>query len=175
MNKKKIVPILSAFLMLLCISCDLKSKKEVFIKPSEIGVYYDKSEAKISVLNSGKQQIPNNVILYLYSLEAENIKDVISLVTKDGESIVCNVSYWFSLKTKNIARLHLEVGEDFKERIVFPKIRSALRTSFNNYNLVDVKPSELEKVITSELRNDTKFSEYIKTKSFKLKIESEKE
>jgi hypothetical protein len=174
MNKKKIYLVVSACMVLLFFSCKLIMEKEVFIKPSEVGVYYDESADKMTVLNAGKHAISKNVPLYIYSLQAKNVKENSLVLTKDGKQITCNVNYWYSLNAKTILKLHLEIGEDFNDRLIRPKIVQEMRTSFGKYVTEDIKVANIEKAIRATLKNDKEFSKFIRTKSFKLKIESEK-
>lgn len=123
------------------------------------------------ILNSGKHNIPRRVSLYNYSLEDVNIKESIVTLTKDAEQIVCKVNYRYRLNPKTIMKLHIEVGSNFLDRLILPKIRSKTRESSSVYEFVDIEASEIEKAIVSKLKSDVEFSEFIKTTSFKLKIE----
>lgn len=174
MNKQRIFSVISIFLIVSFFSCKLIPEKEVLIKPSEVAVYYDDSSEKLIVLSSGKHNIPSNVPLYTYSLEDVNIKDNMLVLTKDGKEILCRVDYWYNLNSKAIRKLHVEVGPSFKERLILQKIRSGMRKLCSAYDFVDIELSEIEKAFISELKSDKEFSEFIKTKSFKLKIELDK-
>ncbi|MBC8755405.1 hypothetical protein H2O64_12010 [Kordia sp. YSTF-M3] len=157
--------------MVLFFSCKLISEKEILVKPSEIGIYYDDSAEKMVILNSGKHNIPRSAALYNYSLEDVHVKENIVALTKDAKQIACKVDYWYNLNSKAIRKLHVKVGVDFNRNLVLPKIRSIMRKSSSVYDFADIEVAEIEKEIISILKNDIEFSELIKTKSFKLKIE----
>jgi len=171
MNKQRIFSVVSIFLTILFFSCELISGKEIFIKPSEIGVYYNNSKEELVVLNSGKHNIPISDALYVYSLEDINIEENIVVLTKDGKQIKCKVNFKYSLNSKTIRKLHLEVGDNFNERLVLPEIRLGMRKLCGAYDNADIEPSEIKKTMISRLKNDLEFSKLIRIKSFKLKIE----
>lgn len=174
MNKQRNFSVVLIFLMVLFFSCKLIPEKEILIKPSEIGIYADYSTEEMVILSSGKHNIPRNASLYTYSLEGVNIKDNILVLTKDGKEILCRVDYWYNLNSKAIRKLHVEVGYSFKERLILSKIRAVMRKICSEYDFVDIELSEMEKAFISELKSDKEFSEFVKTKSFKLKIELDK-
>lgn len=174
MSKQRIFLVISIFLMISFFSCKLIPEKEILIKPSEVGIYYDDSIEEMIVLSSGKHNIPHKALLFTYSLEGVNHKENILVLTKDGKEIRCRADYWYNLNSKAIRKLHVEIGASFKERLIFPKIRAKMRKVCSAYNFVDMEQSEMEKTIVSRLNNDKDFSKFIKIKSFKLKIELDK-
>ncbi|QHI36998.1 hypothetical protein IMCC3317_23690 [Kordia antarctica] len=170
MNKQRIFSVISIFLMVSFFSCKLISEEEILVKPFEIGIYFDDSAGKMTVLNSGKHNIPRSASLFIYSLEDVYVKENIQALTKDKKQIACKVNYRYNLNSKAIRKLHVEVGPNFNERLVLPKIRSVIRKLCSAHDFVDIEASEIEKAITSMFKNDVEYSELIKTISFKLKI-----
>jgi translation elongation factor EF-1beta len=168
MNKKRTFSILLIFLIGLFFACKPEFKKEVFIKSSEIGIYYDSFLKKTVVLNSGKHNIPNGILPNIYPIEPTNIKRNVQILTKDEKPISYGVNYWYSVNPKTITEFNAEIGNDYVDISILPKIFSEMRKSFRELDSVNIEISEIEKQIESKLNKDIKFSEFIKTESIKF-------
>lgn len=168
MSNKSKLTIITILLIGLIFGCKTESKKEVFIKSSEIGIYYDSFLKKTVVLDSGKHNIPSGVSPNIYPVEQTNIKRNVQILTKDEKPIPYGINYWYSLNPKTITEFNAEVGIDYVERFVLPKIYSEMLKSFGELDSVNIEIPEIEKEIESKLNNDIKFSEFIKTESIKF-------
>jgi len=168
MNKKTTFPILLILLIGLFFACKPEFKKEIFIKSTEIGVYYDSFLKETVVLNYGKHNIPNGIFPNIYPVEQSNIERNVQILTKDEKPISYGINYWYSVNPKTITEFNTEVGIDYVERFVLPKIYSEMRKSFRELDSVNIGILEIEKEIESKLNNDIKFSEFIKTESIKF-------
>ena len=168
MNKKTTFPILLILLIGLIFACKPELKKEIFIKSSEIGIYYDSFLKETVILNSGKHNIPSGILPNIYPIELTNIKRNVQILTKDEKPISYGINYWYSVNPKTIREFNAEVGIDYVERFVLSKIYSEMRKSFRELDSVNIGIPEIEKEIESKLNNDVKFSEFIKTESIKF-------
>jgi hypothetical protein len=145
MNKKRTLPILLILLIGLFFGCKPELKKEIFIKSSEIGIYYDFALKKTVVLNSGKHNVPSRILPNIYPIEQTNIKRNVQILTKDKKPISYGINYWYSVNPKTITEFNAEVGIDYVERIVLPKIYSEMRKSFRELDSVNIGIPEIEK------------------------------
>ncbi len=168
MNKKTTFPILLILLIGLIFACKPELKKEIFIKSTEIGIYYDSFLKETVVLNSGKHNIPNEIFPNIYPIEQMNIKRNVQILTKDEKPISYGINYWYSVNPKTITEFNAEVGNDYEKMFVLPQIYAEMRNSFREIDSVNIKIPELEKEIKYKLNNDIKFSEFIKTESIKF-------
>ena len=168
MNKKPKLSIITIVLIGLIFGCKTESKKEIFIKSSEIGVYYDSFLKETVILGSGKHNIPSGVLPNIYPIEQTNIKRNVQILTKDEKAISYGINYWYSVNPKTITEFNAKVGIDYVERFVLPKIYSEMRKSFGKMDSVNIEIPEIEKEIESKLNNDIKFSEFIRTESIKF-------
>ena len=163
MKKSKIVSIVSIFLILSLSSCDLLSKKQIFINPGEVGVYFDESVEKMVLLDEGNHNISKKAMFSVYSTRTKHYYENIVILTKDGKQVVCKIEYIYGLNLKKILELHREAGSDFEDIIIVPKINLGLRETLGKYNFEDIKADQIEAGMMSTLKNDVEFSKFIIT------------
>jgi hypothetical protein len=168
MNKKRTFSILLIFLIGIFFACKPEFKQEIFIKSSEIGIYYDSFLEKTVILKSGKHNIPRGILPNIYPTEPTNIKRNVEIITKDEKPISYGINYWYSINPKNITEFRAKFGNDYLEMLVLSRIYSEMRKSFRELDSVNIKIAEIEKGIESKLNNDIEFSEFINTKSIKF-------
>lgn len=69
MKKSKTpVTLFILFLVVLSFSCEKFLKREIFIKASEIGIYYDPYLNEPVILNSGKHHVPSGISPNIYPI-----------------------------------------------------------------------------------------------------------
>jgi hypothetical protein len=156
------------FFLLFLYSCNFVLKDEVEVKSSEIVIYYNGLEQELVILDSGKHKIPKGVLLYSYSVKDTLFQKNLQIQTKDGETKAYGVDYWYSIKPEKIEEFHKRNGNKTVEDYILPFVFSKTRNSFINYDFEEIEISEIESEIENELKNDTIYSQFIKTKSFKL-------
>ena len=159
------------FLLLFLIflySCNSVLKDDVEVKSSEIVIYYNGLQEQLVILNTGKHKVPKGILLYTYSVKDTILKRKVQVHTKDEEIKTYGFDFLYSLKPEEIEEFHIRNGHKTVEDYILPFVYSKTRNSFSKYDFEEIEISEIESEIENELKNDTIFSQFINTKSFKL-------
>ncbi len=92
------------------------------------------------------------------TLQTQEIKEEMSVPTREGLMVELEVSLLYSLKKEKVAGIYKTVGVNYKDVIVLPQFRSALRGVTAKYKAEDLYTShrtemedELEKAVRSLL------------------------
>ena len=104
--------LLISFLVLIY-ACQKVFQKEIYIKPSEIGVYYNQSLKKPMVLKSGKHFISRKSVVNIYPIGTKIVKRNLEILTKDKKGITCSFDYNYSLNPKKIIELNKKKGPNY--------------------------------------------------------------
>jgi hypothetical protein len=96
LKPSKIIP--SALtLLIIIISCQTLLKEDIYIEPSEIGIYYDSDIDKTIVLKTGKHKIPKRISLNIYPIDDNQIKQNLEIITKDKKGKVYGLNLLWNL------------------------------------------------------------------------------
>lgn len=75
---------------------------------------------------------------YVYEVRLQEIHDDIELLTSTGMKLDVSISTRFHPKKNELALLHQEIGPDYVERMVRPRVISSARNVIGNYNHEDI-------------------------------------
>jgi hypothetical protein len=161
--------ILFSFLILLSFTfgCQSILQKEIFIKPSEIGVFLDVKKGELTTLNPGKHKINKQLRLFIYKVTDTVAKINLSVLSKDNQEATLSIHYWYNINSKEIINLHKEIGPDYVNFLIFPNVYHEVRKLSKNYN--EFESDELREKVKENLLNNENLSKYIVTKSIIIK------
>jgi regulator of protease activity HflC (stomatin/prohibitin superfamily) len=94
--------------------------------------------------------------LYLYNLRLQSVKMNISAISKDGVSVVAQLSARFQLHHNNVALLHKFIGPDYLDSVIEPEIGSKLRGIISQYTAQEVYVSR--ELIQNKTRQEVQAS-----------------
>lgn len=93
--------------------------------------------------------------LYTYDMRIQEIEEEMKVLSSSGLEINIEISAWFWPKSDKLGYLHENVGENYKDKVMIPSLRSAARSVIGRY-----KPDELystkRESIQNEIRKETK-------------------
>mgnify|MGYP001271976132 CR=1 FL=1 len=92
----------------------------------------------------------------VYTVRQQEVFEEMKVLSEDGLEIQLDASVWFQPKFSELGKLHKEKGQDYRNRILLPAIRSAARSVIGNY-----KPDELY----STKRDDIQQEIFVETKN----------
>lgn len=175
----------------------------VNIKPTEAGVQIQKLEGKVldKPLGVGyhffnrwlTDVVTYNVATRSYPRDIlrgnkAGDKMIFSFKTTDGQNVRCDFTVQYSLKANDVSKLHAEVGVNYEQEILMPKLRSISRIMLGSYSaeelyqgsvrddIQDAIKRRLQKelsqyyiIVQASLIRDFKFSS-----NFEKKIEEKK-
>jgi regulator of protease activity HflC (stomatin/prohibitin superfamily) len=98
-------------------------------------------------------------------------EDAITARSKEGLDIGVDVTVQYRIKREDAAKLHQNLGPNYRETLITPQIRSKIRDAvglFNAADLISTQRTQLEAAVTRELTEDLK-AQYIELLSVLLR------
>lgn len=83
--------------------------------------------------------------------------DSISALTQEGLSVSLDMTVLYHLIEERASNVYLELGVDYEEKLIRPKIRSAIRSAVAQYNAKDIyseKRAEVAQRILDDLKSE---------------------
>lgn len=155
----------SLLIIFFVFGCQSILEKEIFIEPSEIGVYYDVQIGNPIILNSGKHKVNKSGRLYIYKVTDTVAKINIEIFSKENKRETFSIHYWYRLNSKEIINFHMKIGNDFIDTLIIPNVFSEVRGLGEKYLSEELEGENFEKKVKENLLNNEKFSKYIITRS----------
>lgn len=126
------------------------------IRSGEAGVLYRLfSGTQVSALyDEGLKVIFPWNRMHVYNVRLQVSEQTYNLLTKDGLPVTIKVSLRYRADVRTLPVLHVNVGTDYAEKVVFPETESVLRRAVGNYTAEEVYTSKrgfLETVIANAL------------------------
>jgi regulator of protease activity HflC (stomatin/prohibitin superfamily) len=69
----------------------------------------------------------------IYDARVQEMRETVSLLTRQGLAVSMTVTARFSPRYRELPRLHVRLGPDYKEKAIWPEIVSALRRVVGKY------------------------------------------
>jgi regulator of protease activity HflC (stomatin/prohibitin superfamily) len=92
--------------------------------------------------------------VYVYEVRRQEFSfENMQVLSSNGLDIKLDASVWYNPKLNELGRLHKEIGEDYRSRIILPTIRSAARSVVGRYTpeqLYSSKRDAIQKEIFEE-------------------------
>lgn len=135
MNSKRIPLIVGSFIGLLLIII-FWSSISLTINSGEKGIIFRQFGGGLDTKNVYGQGfhfiMPWNE-MYVYDVKIHENVSSMQVLSKNGLTIICELSYRYKPVEDEIGLLHNEVGESYHDRIILPEIRSATREVIGKY------------------------------------------
>ncbi len=93
--------------------------------------------------------------VYIYEVRQQEVYENMKVLSSNGLDIQLDASAWYQPKTEYLGKLHQEKGEQYKDRIILPAIRSAARSVVGRYTPEQLYSSKRD-AIQSEIFEETK-------------------
>jgi len=93
------------------------------------------------------------------SIQTQSIKHTADILTKEGLSVNVEVTSWYHLDANEASDVYQNIGVYYKDKIVVPKIRSAIRSEVAKFNATAVyseQRTQVEQAIFDEAYDDMK-------------------
>lgn len=87
-------------------------------------------------------------IMYIYDLRIQDEPQEVKALTSDGLLIDVQISLKYQLVTEELPTIHQTIGPEYKRKIIYPLITSAVRQAISNY-----RPDELYSTASLELQD----------------------
>jgi len=159
-NKGVVIGVfLAIFLILLMFTFRL-----VNIKPQEVGIITDKMKHEVieKPLYQGWHfyvSIFKDLDVYWKSTKRfpadEKASYKLPFKSKDGQKVVADLSIQYSLNSKEVFKLHTEVGPDYLEQVLMPQIRSISRIVLGMFTAEELydgeKREKIQEIIKEKL------------------------
>ena len=124
-------------LLIIIVLIVLISKSLVTIGSGEAGVLYRTFAGGVVTdeppLGEGINLVAPWNKVFIYEVRQQEVFEKMKVLSSNGLDIQLDASAWFQPKQSELGKLHQEKGEQYKERILLPAIRSAARSVVGRY------------------------------------------
>jgi len=149
MNQSKLISFgIIAFIAFIVLGT-LSNNLFLTIDPGQKGVLFKRFGGGLDTKNLYDQGFhiiaPWNKV-YVYDVRTNEAFEKMEVLSKNGLSIKCELSYRYSPKPEEVGFLHNKIGKNYHERIVIPEIRSATREVIGKYLPEELYSSKREAI-----------------------------
>lgn len=119
------------------------------IQPGEKGILFKRFGGGLdleNVYNQGFHIISPWNRMYIYDVRIQESLATMEVLSKNGLTIKCELSYRFQPVSAEIGLLHDNIGFDYHQRIIVPEIRSATREVIGRYLPEELYSSKREAI-----------------------------
>lgn len=119
------------------------------IQPGEKGILFKRFGGgldKETVYNQGFHVIAPWNNMFIYDVRIQESLATMEVLSKNGLTIKCELSYRFQPVSGEIGFLHDNIGFDYHQRIIVPEIRSATREVIGRYLPEELYSSKREAI-----------------------------
>ena len=119
------------------------------IQPGEKGILFKRFGGgldKENVFNQGFHVIAPWNNMFIYDVRIQESLATMEVLSKNGLTIKCELSYRFQPVSGEIGFLHDNIGFDYHQRIIVPEIRSATREVIGRYLPEELYSSKREAI-----------------------------
>ncbi|MEL6924515.1 MAG: prohibitin family protein [Bacteroidota bacterium] len=121
------------------------------IGPGEKGVIFRRFSGGIDTektFGQGFHVIAPWNTLFIYDVRTNEGSETMTVLSKNGLNIAVDLSYRYSPQANAVAKLHDEIGPEYRSRIIIPEIRSATREVIGKYLPEELYSSKREAIQT---------------------------
>ena len=136
MDQKKFVPMLMMLFLALMIMMMLSNSIFLTIQPGQRGVLFKRFGGgldKEEVYKQGFHVIAPWNDMFVYNVQTMEDFEKMEVLSKNGLTIVVELSFRYQLEQDKVGYLHDEIGSKYLEKILRPEIRSATREVIGKY------------------------------------------
>ncbi|MFY7810192.1 MAG: prohibitin family protein [Flavobacterium sp.] len=157
--KINITPKHVGLFVLVIILIILLAKSSVTIASGQAGVLYRTFgggvEVKSPPLDEGFHVVAPWNDVFIYEVRQQEISETMQVLSSNGLEIKLDATAWFHPVKEKTGLLHKEKGENYKERVLIPALRSATRSVVGRYTPEQLYSSKRD-AIQDEIFNETK-------------------
>ncbi|MBQ0769900.1 MAG: prohibitin family protein, partial [Bizionia sp.] len=153
------IPIIIAIVILLIVLF----KSTVTIDSGKAGVLYRTFDNGVVTdeppLGEGFHIVAPWNRVFIYEVRQQEILEQMNVLSSNGLDIRLEASVWFQPRFEDLAKLHQEKSEMYKDRVLLPAIRSAARSVVGRYTpeqLYSSKRDAIQQEIFEETKNIVK-------------------
>lgn len=132
-HQKKTIAVIVAVVVIII----LLFNSTVTIHSGEAGVLYKKFGGGVVTdeppMNEGFHFVAPWNTVFIYNVRQQEVFEKMQVLSSNGLEIKIDASAWFQPEYKNLGFLHREKGQDYKERVLLPALRSAARSVIGRY------------------------------------------
>ena len=168
MDRRKFLPIVVLGIVGLILILSLSNSIFLTIEAGHKGVLFKRFGGGLDLENVYEQGFhiiaPWNE-MFVYEVRLQESMETMEVLSKNGLTIVCDLSFRFQPIDGELGYLHDNIGKDYKTRIIIPEIRSATREVIGKYLPEELYSSKRE-AIQDEI--ETRTREAIKSKHLRI-------
>ncbi len=158
MNNKNFITVIAMVVGGLFALLLFSSSIFVTIESGQAGVLYEKfGEGTVTDKKYPEgfhSKMPWNT-MYIYDLRVQEERQEMEVLSRNGLTIAVEVSIRFSPEEENLGFLHKEIGQDYKDKIIIPEVRSSVRKVIGKYDPEELYSSKRE-LIQQEIYEETR-------------------
>lgn len=151
MNQAKFIPFVTMAFFALVAVLILSNSLFLTIDPGQKGVIFKRFGGgleKDNIYGQGFHIIAPWNRMFVYDVRLQESFEKMSVLSKNGLTIVVDLSYRFHPIADKIGYLHDEIGSNYQEAIIKPEIRSATREVIGKYLPEELYSSKREAIQT---------------------------
>ncbi len=159
MDRRKFLPFIILGVIGLFVILALSNSIFLTIQPGHKGVLFKRFGGgldKETIYGQGFHVIAPWNNMYVYDVRLQEALESMEVLSKNGLTIKCELSFRFQPINDQIGFLHDNIGADYKNRIIIPEIRSATREVIGKYlpeELYSSKREAIQDEIETRTRN----------------------
>ncbi|MGB5190626.1 prohibitin family protein [Robiginitalea sp.] len=146
-------------ILLVIVAIILVTKSAIVIGSGEAGVLYRTFGEGVVIdeppLGEGFHLVAPWNKVFIYEVRQQEVFEKMKVLSSNGLDIQLDASAWFQPKYADLGRMHQEKGDQYKERILLPAIRSAARSVVGRYTPEDLYSTKRD-AIQKEIFEETK-------------------
>ena len=146
-------------ILLIIVAIILVSTTAIVLGSGEAGVLYRTFGEGVVIdeppLGEGFHLVAPWNKVFIYEVRQQEVFEKMKVLSSNGLDIQLDASAWFQPKYEALGRLHQEKGDQYKERILLPAIRSAARSVVGRYTPEDLYSTKRD-AIQKEIFEETK-------------------
>jgi regulator of protease activity HflC (stomatin/prohibitin superfamily) len=168
MDRRKFLPIVVLGIVGLILILSLSNSIFLTIEAGHKGVLFKRFGGGLdleTVYEQGFHVIAPWNEMFVYEVRLQESMETMEVLSKNGLTIVCDLSFRFQPNDGELGYLHDNIGKDYKTRIIIPEIRSATREVIGKYLPEELYSSKRE-AIQDEI--ETRTRDAIKSKHLRI-------
>ena len=149
MDRRKFLPFIVLGVIGLFVVLVFANSIFLTIQPGEKGVLFRRFGGgldKEQVYNQGFHIIAPWNKMFIYDVRIQESLATMEVLSKNGLTIKCELSYRFQPVADQIGYLHDDIGFDYHQRIIVPEVRSATREVIGKYLPEELYSSKREAI-----------------------------
>lgn len=93
--------------------------------------------------------------IYEYDVRVNEVLEEMEVLSKNGLTIRVEVSIWYRPEVQRLGMLHKEIGQNYRDKIIIPEVRSSVRKIIGKYDPEELYSTKRE-AIQQDIYEETK-------------------